>query len=75
MDQKKKKRTGEYIHHAYSGCLQVSVCLMCALFLFTFLLNLFCDMWGENVEHVYNETEIISYTECWMEQIHIEMKH
>lgn len=32
-------------------------------------------MWGENVERVYNETEIISYRECWMEQIHIEMKH
>lgn len=64
----------------YTSCLRwlsVSecVCLLRDLFLFTFLLNSFCDMCGENVKFVYNESEIISYRESWIEQIHIEMKH
>lgn len=58
--------------------LTVGVCecvFVVYCFLLAFLVRLFCDMWGENVERVHHDTEMLSYRRSWMEQTHIETKH
>lgn len=62
----------------YTSCfrwLSVSVSLLCTWFLLAFLVHLFCDMWGENVERAYHETKMVSYRKSCIEQTHIETKH